>query len=339
MRIETLQYEDLDTDSMEKYYSDCENEWNRDYMYPSGVGRANYFSSTFSNIISKQPAVLLGAYDNNNLICLMAVGRREWDSDHFNLNIGQVGPVCTAKDLAINRKCEAFIKLLEVAIEWSIKHKFGLLQRRIVCSQVQQIQYFEEAGFRMVDSLVTLTSLTKDTADDIYSNAQYQVRMAEKTDLTRLMNMTQTPFEHSRFINDRRLDDKKGIEVYTKWLETELTEYCSGEKSEITTSIHVATDNNNAVGYIVTKLDAVINKLFARSLASIELFVVDQQYQRSGIGGLLLEQVKQFYALQKIDLLEASTWPENKASLAAYQKHGFSVRELLFTYHCWLDQK
>jgi dTDP-4-amino-4,6-dideoxy-D-galactose acyltransferase len=71
--------------------------------------------------------------------------------------------------------------------------------------------------------------------------------------------------------------------------------------------------------------------------AAIGLVATDPQYRGKGIGGSMLEHVKNYCLEQNIRKLTVATQKQNLPACRMYEKAGFTVESCTNIWHWWLQ--
>lgn len=67
----------------------------------------------------------------------------------------------------------------------------------------------------------------------------------------------------------------------------------------------------------------------------IDLFVVDKDHRRKGIGSALLKKAENWAFKKGYQTLKVATQDKNIASIATYQKLGYFPSQTIYVYHLW----
>ena len=178
-----------------------------------------------------------------------------------------------------------------------------------------------------MDSIVTFTiaSAAKEPATS--------VRAARPADHEALLSIARDAFPHSRFLADPSFDSEKAREVYVRWLETLLSGAASGDKSGECGSVLVAEVGGRAVGFLSVRRDQSLDALTGKAVAPIEMIAIGADQRGKGLGGALLDAARDWAARHGADLVEASTWTASADIRRFYVGAGFTMRDVLFTFH------
>lgn len=132
-----------------------------------------------------------------------------------------------------------------------------------------------------------------------------------------ILNISNTAFIYSRFINDKNL--KNGDKVYYEWTKN------SFNKSNKLFCVYKI--NNKSVGYLLFSIE---NKELI-----IELIAVNKEYKGKGIGHKLISSVVQFAIRNEIECINVGTQLNNIYAQNFYINCGFKHITNHSIYHLW----
>jgi dTDP-4-amino-4,6-dideoxy-D-galactose acyltransferase len=307
------------------WLGDAMPELVRDYLDPAPAARAKHFAAALARCDAN--GRLLQVVRNGAAVAVAGVERLAWDSKHFGTGWARLAPVCVAPDasLADRRACVA--EIADAAIAWCAEEGISILLRRIVGARSEEASVFEQRGFQLVDSIVTLT------APAAAQKASSAVRPAQQGDREALLAIAETAFPHSRFLADPMLDALKARLVYVRWLETLLSGTTIGDKSGAGGIVLVAEFDGRPGGFIAMRRDSDLDVLAGRPIAAMEMFAVAEKARGRGLGTALLSAACDWSAQQGADLVEASTWTAATAARSSYHRAGYAIRDTLLTFH------
>ena len=154
------------------------------------------------------------------------------------------------------------------------------------------------------------------------SNNQLRYNNVEKFNIDKhsydeLLNLVYLSGHESRFRKDPLIQDLDFKKLYQTWLNNLL----SDSKSNVLISVF----DKKIVGFIGFSFNIEIYK--------IDLFAVDELYQKKGIGKNLLNAVEAFADSRNI--ISVQTQLNNKKACNFYKKHGFTEMTKEYIYHFW----
>lgn len=141
-------------------------------------------------------------------------------------------------------------------------------------------------------------------------------------------------------IKKATLDDIRQIEILYELLFEKMASlqpnYIKPAKQDITfitqsitedmSDIIVAEKDNNIAGFLLIQSlqTPPYNCVVQHKYAFITDIIVDDQYQKLGIGSALLQVAKQWAEERQLDYVELNVLVENSGAIALYEKQGFT---------------
>jgi GNAT superfamily N-acetyltransferase len=308
------------------WLDDAQLELVRDYLNAPRGARARYFARALERCDAAGGRVL--EFNHGGATDVVAgVMPLDWDSRHFGLECARLGPLCIPAGMPNATRLAVVGEVIDAALAWCRQAKISLLARRMVGARSDEMQLFEQRGFREVDNIITLTAPAE------ILNLERAVRPAAERDRDALLAIAREAFPHSRFLAEPAFDSEKARAVYVRWLETLLSGETSGDKSGADGVVLVAELDGRPAGFAAIRRDRELDSLAGAPMAALEMFAVAEEGRGQGLGGALLAAARDWAARSGAETVEASTWQQAGAALASYRRAGFEVRETLFTMH------
>jgi GNAT superfamily N-acetyltransferase len=297
----------------------------RDYLNPAPVIRARHFVRRLERCA--ETGQVADVRRDGMVDAIAGIEPLPWDSRHFGIGFARLGPFCLAPKLDVSARSAAVEEIIEMALCWSRAHGIAIVLRRMVGARAEEAAAFERHGFRLVDSIATLT------ASAAKSDTKLPVRSAILADRETLLTIAHDAFPHSRFLADGVLDREKARSVYVQWLETLLSGETVGDKTGAGGAVLVAVGDGRPAGFVALRRDAELDELVGRPVAVMEMFAVAEGQRGRGFGAALLAAARNWAARQGTELVEASTWTAAVAARRNYERAGFAMRDTLLTFH------
>lgn len=340
IKIEAITLGDFDRAQFQTWLGDTSPELFREYLRPSSKARSELLSDRFHNLFTKADAEIQICKRGHDCLAVIGFERQEWDSQHFGIECGRLSPYCISPELSRAEQSEVHKLMLGSGIEWGRRNKIEVLQRRLLSSRLYEINVLESLGFHMADNVVTLVAPIKNVLSASKGHEQgndLTFRPPAKSDLDVIISMTRGVFPYSRFTNDPVLPASLGDDLYLKWV-AGLFKDVTGINTDMSVEqgIVVAQVKDRIAGYVAYKIDRALASILGKCIATIELIVVDPAFQGLGIGQGLFREAACRSSELGADLLESSTWINQRLAMASNQKAGLRVCENLFTYHLYL---
>lgn len=143
------------------------------------------------------------------------------------------------------------------------------------------------------------------------------------SDYDKIVEIAEDIFEYSPFRTDRKVVEIIG--------ENNVHKISLGIL-ENATSTFIAVSGNKILGFLSWKFDKNLTSITAKRYYRIQLFGVDKEFQRKGIGSELLKYFLEFVKKQKGDIVETSTDVNNLPATNIYQKFGFLYTSSFITF-------
>ena len=238
---------------------------------------------------------------------LLTIEPLTWDSEHLGIACGRLSftAISPSTDQIILKK--EMLRLLEKSPEKLIVSKIPSDFHNLLGP------LGEESVF--IDSEITFRYVPHGTPQDFQK--KHPVTFSKSCDPTHFERLA-TEMIYSRYYIDPTISDSK---AKTMWIDS-IRNHCQGRADGIAT-IYI---NKNPAGIIIIeeKEHKVIN------LAIVGIL---KEFQGSGVGTALLQQVIQRYAPNKTILVEASV--RNKRAIQFYQQNGFILDSMTYVTHHW----
>lgn len=297
----------------------------RDYLGPSAEARASQFALMLERCAANGRVV--DVCQRGSVVAIAGVEPLAWDSDHFGIGCVRLAPVCVTRELSFSDRRAAVADITDAAIAWCGERGFTVLQRRMVGARADEASTFEQRGFRLMDSIITLNAPARAKSADL------AVRSAQPGDRDALLAIAKSAFPHSRFLADPIFDAEKARLVYVRWLEALLSGESSGDKSGADGIVLVAEHAARAAGFVAMRRDRQVDALVDRPAAFMEMFAVAEAARGHGLGAALLASACDWSAREGAEIVEASTWTAATAARESYRRAGYAIQDTLLTFH------
>lgn len=329
--------DELGSDAMQEWLGKSAPELFREYLNPSNVARSALLSKRFLRILNARGNVF-ALKGSEGCVALLGYEPLEWDSRHFGFPCARLSPYCHTDGLSGNRLSEIHDVMIGHGVELARGNGIRLLQRRLLSRRLDEIRALELSDFHLADNVVTLCgSIKRILATRSKKASGIAYRAARAGDLPALQDITRGAFPYSRFVTDRIFARSLGDELYLKWLAGHFDEASrSSGKASSQEGIIVAVVEGRIAGYAAYGLDQDSKQLFGECIGTIELIVVAPGFQGKGIGQNLFRKAARMLRDRGAEMLESTTWINQRIALASNQSAGLRVCENLLTYHLHL---
>ncbi len=185
---------------------------------------------------------------------------------------------------------------------------------KVPVAEVEKGQWLSEAGFYVVDTLLTFEkSLGKASGDP----PPCVVRPARPEDAQAVSALAARAFHTTRFHLDPAIPYETAAAIKGAW----AGNFFNGERGD---AMLMAEVDGDAAGFLLL-VDA------GAGVAVIDEIAVDQVYRGRGVASALLDRVRD--VLPQAAVLRAGTQAANHASLVLYQRRGFVLRDAQYVFH------
>lgn len=253
-------------------------------------------------------SALLALSDDGALAGLIEWCDQAFESEQLGIPVARIARLAAWDESAAKTTLD---DLLEQCLAKLRDSGAALVSCRLPESRVNESRALEQAGFFVVECLVTLARPIP--ANPPAGTTAGLMREGEEESCAVLAG---TVFTHDRFHSDPAIDDAGADRLKAQWVRNS----CYGRAD----AVIVAREVDRIVGF---------NACMKRGgTAIIDLIGVAADAQGKGHGRALIEGALAHYA-GKADEMVVGTQSRNYGSLALYQSCEFRVRESAFTFH------
>jgi dTDP-4-amino-4,6-dideoxy-D-galactose acyltransferase len=182
----------------------------------------------------------------------------------------------------------------------------------------------EKHDFKWVDIRLTFEKMISGSShlrtDDV-SNKLFSIRLARKTDIAALVEISRNSYIDSRFYFDTNFPRPRAEALYQTWIQVS----CEGWAQ----AVLVAEKDQIPVGYITCHIDQ------EKMVGNIGLVGVNSQVQGHGVGKTLVFNALDWFYTQGMDKVTVVTQGRNLPAQRLYQRCGFITQNIQLWYHKW----
>lgn len=190
----------------------------------------------------------------------------------------------------------------------------GFAYARVPASEVFSAQLLEDAGFRLVDSSVTLETGKIDVATPATACA----RMARGGDAAAVEHIARSAFHYSRFHLDPRIPKQLADEIKAQW----AGNFFRGGRGDYM----VVAEHEGAIAGFLQLLAGADGTL------TIDLIAVAEGRRGRGLASGMIGFAAR--ACGRPTRIRVGTQAANIASLRLYERLGFTVSATGYVFHC-----
>jgi dTDP-4-amino-4,6-dideoxy-D-galactose acyltransferase len=233
-----------------------------------------------------------------------------WDSEWFGRRIARVrGDALTAQGV-------------KRVLAWAEGEDVDCLYCLIDADDAAGIRSAEDAGFRLVDTRVTLGRSVEEAFAAAAGEAAAQVEAAARGDLPHLKAIARVSHGSTRFYRDPNFPSERCDALYVRWIEHS----CEGWADEVL----VHREGGKALGYLSCHLEE-------DGWGRIGLFAMSPEARGRHLHRGLLEAALRWFALAGMRGVRVSTQAGNARALRTYERAGFLTTSVEHWYHRWQD--
>lgn len=250
------------------------------------------------------------------------IKKADWDSKHFDLNIGKLVLQLFSSKIGI----ESHRYLFQKVIEEASLQKLDLIILRISLDQFSTIQVLEKLGAITTDYLLQFYINPKNGIRPITSSFYGKVVEGNKKDEKALMKLSRKVFKINHFYADLNLPRDRCAELYAKWVSNCL--------KNLDCKIFVSKkDDGEITGFIACEMKEVENSY---KYGIISLIAVKNEYAGKGIGSLLVTKALEWFS-NYTNSVYVGTSAANIPAIKLYEKFGFKYIFAEVTLHLWIS--
>ena len=190
---------------------------------------------------------------------------------------------------------------------------------------------FQNAGFRIVDTLIEHKRLINSNYDSLQNNSSMvdglKIRKAVNSDAEAVGALAKESFYLSRFHLDPEISNETACNIKQNW-SLNFFNGSRGDEMFIAELCPEESKSSEIVGFILIKYgiqNSAPKKFF------IDLIAVDKAYKRMGIAKLLIDQL--LISLEDNQMVLVGTQAANIPANKLYQGMGFSISDSQFVLH------
>jgi ribosomal protein S18 acetylase RimI-like enzyme len=259
---------------------------------------------------------------NNQIFGIILIIRDDYDSEHFGINVGKTRVILQSSNLSVN----TYMHLFEKAKKKAAAHNLDVLFIRVGLDQIRVIQSLEKVGAFLTDVLITFHTSVK-SARKHSPSSQIEVVEASNEDEQKLTEIAQNVFKHDQYHSDPRLPVSKCNEFYAKWISNSLNRL-----NRLNERILLAREKNEILGFIICRIHCISDNY---NFGVIDLIGVHEDYQRKGIGFLLVTKALDWFS-KFTKSVYVGTQATNVPAVRLYQKANFKQVFSEADFHLWL---
>jgi ribosomal protein S18 acetylase RimI-like enzyme len=256
------------------------------------------------------------AVQGDQLVGLACLGPLDWDSQQLDLKTARLECLISREEEASDSILQELVldKVSMVCQETGIRY---LLVRQDA-GDINNLQALENAGFVILDGL--LTYMKHLTQDDVYPyhNVGFRIRAAGVGDLEALSSIARRAFIFDRYHADPIIPDCVADDLHEAWLHNSVLE----KAADI---VLLAEDQEGILGFVTGKLNPDTVPTLGSLVGSIILVATADHARGRGIARALTFSALSWFGDQGAVVVSVGTQMQNLPAARLYQSCGFSL--------------
>jgi dTDP-4-amino-4,6-dideoxy-D-galactose acyltransferase len=251
----------------------------------------------------------------------------KWDSNIYGVKIGSIGVASLSSDIREDQKqkvCESLIRKTVKAVR---DEGYEMLVCRIPLADLAWIQALEDAGFVTTDVQCPLICRDLQKVPMIKNPAfKTVIREARVEDMTEIISFGKSAFGRSHLYADSKLPVRLSDKLHEEWLRNNIV----NGRAAFTL---VAEADGKIAGFVSALWDDAQQHIFGIGHGHIDLIAVQENFQKQGIGSLLLSKAMERLAESDARIVTVSTQATNLNAIKLYQQSGYDLSGFEVTLH------
>jgi hypothetical protein len=284
-------------------------------------GAASYLRASVAAAAERAGTTRLVALDPDGRpagLCLLQ--RVAADSDLLGIEVAGVPALCVRADHPAPRAVHAALaaRLAEVAVRERFRH----VSARTDTADLAAYQALSDAGFRLMETLVTLTHDARRRTGAANGLAGYRVRRATPADVPALRSLAARRFRQNRYHRDEDLPRERVDALMARWIESYVEDAADHE-------VWIAeTADGRLAGFLGHALNRELERHAGVLVSGRALLAVEDP--RTGVGGLL---ARTHVERSRGELHEADTQLDNFGMIKVAFQLGMDLTRTRYTFH------
>jgi len=268
------------------------------------------------------------ARDGDQATGFVLARKLQWDSEQIGMPAARIDYLFargggSSKDQIIAGLVDQVLKQLDLA---GVQH----LSARLDASDLVSLRILEQAGFILVDGLLTFALGVSDEAGTIAApQIPCRLRLATPGDAVAAADLARRSYTYDRFHSDPAIPRQRADELHATW----LVESCAGRAAD---AVILAENAAGLLGFVTCKLHPDTRHFLGKLVGSIVLVATTDTARRQGIARLTTQAALNWFREQGVRIVEVGTQLRNIPASRLYESCGFrlvsaslSLRKLL----------
>ena len=269
------------------------------------------------------------AREGTKAVGLVALRLLPWDKRIFKKEMATIDYLIAIGSYA--EKANILASLLSRVSDTCRALKVEHLSIRVDSADLSCIHALEDAGFRLMDTLVTYC-FDFDKSALGARDYPYAIREQAERDIEQVVGLAMLSFRDyiDHFHSDPTLDNQACDELYVEWARNS----CLGVVAD---RVSVAEDDVGVVGFATSKSHRNVSRFTGRKLGEIVLGCVSPKVRGGGVYTSLIHEGLCWFH-NKVDFVQVVTQINNTYVQRAWSSLGFRLIGSRSTFHKWYDE-
>ncbi|MFC1673128.1 GNAT family N-acetyltransferase [Pseudomonadota bacterium] len=293
---------------------------------------SSHYLSGIKSLGLDDSALEAGIAGQDGVFCIDAGGRARgyvansvWDADVLNRK------TWTVQSLFWDRDAEAVSQLQSIA-KHLYKHAkdnhVRFMTVRFGADQLDAVQVFEAAGWRLVDTLVVFQSQNTSGTGEV----THDVRDINRNDATEVCNIVSDSFSQGRIQADIHFEEEIKSTFYARMAQSMLDKIVNADDL----LARGVVGDEGLLGFYLSEKDTLVSSVLGRRYGYLSLIATHPKWRHQGIGRKLLTDFLD-KSRDLFDVTEISTQLSNSPALALYANMGIPMCGGIYSMHLHLD--
>ena len=247
------------------------------------------------------------------ILGLLALRPLDWDSQQLALSAGRLDALLALRqgDHGLADRSLLLAHALAASRELGIQH----LSLRLDASDLLGLQAAQEAGFLLVDGLITCVHQLSG-AYPLPEALDYGLRIANEADADTAADLARRTFIYDRFHADPAIPSERADALHAEWLRNA----CRGQAAD---AVLLAEDRGALLGFVTCQVQSDTLNLDAPPVGTIVLVATAPHARRRGVAAALTRFALAWFQERGLALVEVGTQLRNLPAARLYQSCGF----------------
>lgn len=262
--------------------------------------------------------------EKNEILGLIGFRKSGWDSDHFDFGVCKLDYFLLDEENSENQLAAKL--LMEPLNEWVQENRIKLIVAKIDSSFSKISMVLQKKNFIFYECITYRSLKDPELVASQFDNLVY--RFANLNDRSQLRSIAENnTFEKSHFYLDEEFEKEKVDAMYTKWIETALSEQSKNR-------ILVIEENNEIAGMFIYSLPR--HPQFPNlKFSKFEFLAINKKFRKKGLGKKLFEAAIHSSVKDGANIIDSTLVDKNIISQKIHEKYNFGLVNTFYTFHKW----